>query len=163
MEIIQKIANSIDEDVQFIIEVASDNEDNKIPYLDTKIWMEREDPNYPQGKVMHIHYSKPMVAKVGIQKESAISHRDQRTINTQEVIRVLRNCHDDIETEECNEKLTEAMKKLQNSGYDSAYRKEVLISALKGVEKQKEADKRGETPMYRPKGYRKMERLLEGS
>ena len=50
------------------------------------------------------------------------------------------------------------MKQLQNSGYDSKYRLEVLKSAEKGLQKQKEADKRGETPMYRPRGYQKIER-----
>ena len=62
--------------------------------------MEYKDPKYPQGKLMHIHYAKPMVAKVGIQIKSAISKREQRTINTQEMIRVMRNCQQDLPEEE---------------------------------------------------------------
>ena len=53
------------------------------------------------------------------------------------------------------------MKRLQNSGYSSDYRKEILSSALKAFKKQKEADRKGEKPLYRPKGYRKIEMLLE--
>ena len=53
------------------------------------------------------------------------------------------------------------MKRLQNSGYDATYRLDTLKSGLNGFKKQQEADERGETQMYRPKGYKKMERLLE--
>ena len=30
-----------------------------------------------------------------------------------------------------------------------------------GIKKQREADQRGENPMYRPKGYRRLERINE--
>ena len=49
------------------------------------------------------------------------------------------------------------MKQLQNSGYDKEYRKQILIAATKGFEKQKNADKQGIRTLYRPKGYNKIE------
>ena len=44
-EVLKTIANSIDEDIQVTIEVPSDNTDNKLPFLDTKIWIEHGDKN----------------------------------------------------------------------------------------------------------------------
>ena len=96
-----------------------------------------------------------MTAKVGVQIESALSDKVKRTINTQDTIRVLRNCHEDLPEDELNEILSENMKKLQNSGYPEQYRREILISALKGFEKQKEADRSG----Y--KGYKMKERAAK--
>ena len=53
------------------------------------------------------------------------------------------------------------MKKLQNSGYSEQYRREILLAAKKGFKKQKEADRKGERPLYRPKNYKKLERVEE--
>ena len=50
------------------------------------------------------------------------------------------------------------MKKLQNSGYDKQYRKEILASGKNGFLKPKKADIEGKTPLYRSKGYKKQER-----
>ena len=160
-EVLKNIANTIDKDVQFTVDVPSDSKDNKMAFLDTKCWMEYGDKNHPQGKIMHQHYVKPMTAKVGVQIESALSDKVKRTINTQDTIRVLRNCHEDLPEDELNKILSENMKKLQNSGYPEQYRREILISALNGFEKQKEADRNGLTPLYRPKGYMTKERAAE--
>ena len=137
------IANTIDKDVQFTVDVPSDSKDNKMAFLDTKVWMVYDDISHPQGKIMHQHYTKPMTAKVGVQIESALSDQVKRTINTQDTIRVLRNCHEDLPEEELNQLLSQNMKKLQNSGYPEQYRREILKSAFNGFKKQKEADKRG--------------------
>jgi hypothetical protein len=102
-----------------------------------------------------------MAARVGIQAESAINARDQRTINTQEIVRVLRNCHEDLPSEELEEVLGDSMKLLQNSNYNKEYRVEILKSALKAVKMQRETDLKGETPFYRPRGYQKSERQLK--
>ena len=110
---------------------------------------------------MHKHYTKPMASKLCVQIESAISDRDKRTIHPQGLITSLRNCHKDLPKDEVNEVKSAYMKKLQNSGYDAKYRKEILISAENGFRKQQEADTRGETPLYRPRGYNKVERYQE--
>ena len=159
--VLKEIANEIDPDIKMTIEVPSDNNDGNLPYLDTKIWLEYGDENYPRGKLITKHYRKPMTAKVGIQVETAISARDQRTSNRQEVIRVMRNCSKDLPEDELKECLNDSMKQLQNSGYDKEYRAQILTAATKGFEKQKIADAQGVRPLYRPKGYMKKERLEE--
>ena len=72
----------------------------------------------------------------------------------------MRNCHKDLPEEEFNDILSDSMKELQNSNYPEQYRLEVLKSAINGFSKQKEADKNGERPLYRNRGYEKKERLL---
>ena len=103
----------------------------------------------------------PMASKIVVQRNSAISEREQRTIHTQEIIRRLRNCHDDVPKEEVDKILSDYMKELQNSGYDEQFRRDVLRSGKNGFRKQVEADKSGTTPLYRPRSYKKEERLLE--
>ena len=53
------------------------------------------------------------------------------------------------------------MKKLLNSGYDSKYRKQILISGKKAWAKMKEAEIKGEKPIYRPRTWREKERREE--
>ena len=84
-----------------------------------------------------------------------------RTIHTQEIIRILRNCHEDVPEEVVNEFLGVYMKKLQNAGFSETFRREVLRSGRKGFKKQKEAAESGEKPLYRPRGYNKMERHIK--
>ena len=50
------------------------------------------------------------------------------------------------------------MKKLQNSGHDEKYRREILISGLNGYRKQLEASAKGITPLYRPRNFQMKER-----
>ena len=50
------------------------------------------------------------------------------------------------------------MKKLQNSGHDAKYRREILISGLNGYRKQLEASAQGITPLYRPRAFQRKER-----
>ena len=83
----------------------------------------------------------------------------KRSSLIQEGIRRLRNCHEDVPEEEVNGVLTDYMKKMQNSGFSEEFRRDCLHSGLNGFEKQKEADRRGETPLYRPRGYQKSLRV----
>ena len=161
MQIMSKLANSIHDNIQTSFDVPSDFPNKKMPYLDTQLWMEYDDENYPQGKAMFQHFVKPMATRLVVENESAIGEREKRTIHTQELIRVMRNCHEDLPQEEVNKCLEDYMKKLQNSGYDQKYRKEILASGKNGFQKQKKADKDGKTPLYRPKGYQRQERATK--
>ena len=120
-----------------------------------------DDEEFPQGKILHKHYVKPMASRLVVQRSSAISERNLWTIYTQEIIRCLSNCHKDIPEEEVNEIEENYMKKLQNSGYDEKFRREVLQAGTMGFEKQKVASETGGRPLYRPRGYKKVERYNE--
>ena len=53
------------------------------------------------------------------------------------------------------------MQILKNSGYTVKFRKEILMAGLNGYNKILEADRLGEKPLYRSKGWRSSSRWLE--
>ena len=53
------------------------------------------------------------------------------------------------------------MQKLRNSGSSSKFRSKILLSALSGFEKIKEAAKSGIRPVYRKRCWNKKERLAK--
>ena len=52
------MGNSIDEDIRMIEDVPSQNKDNKLPVLDTKMWVEevKIERGGKEGKVEQIRY-----------------------------------------------------------------------------------------------------------
>ena len=102
--------STIDPEIQTSFDVPSDFPDGKMPYLDTKQWMEYNDEKYPQGKLLHQHFVKPMATRIVVEKESAIGEREKRTIHTQEIIRIFRNCHEDLPQEQVNKLIEDYIK-----------------------------------------------------
>ena len=162
-KIFTDIANSIDKDIKMNADVASDHPElgYKLPYLDCQSWMHYGDNNYPMGQNLHMHYKKPMSSKILITKGSAINAKSIRTIHTQELIRILRNNHRNIDMRLHNGTITNYMKVLRNSGYDEEYRSEIMISGHKGFEIQVIQHALGKKPLYRPREWRKDEREKE--
>ena len=54
--------------------------------------------------------------------------------------------------------LTEFSKKMARSGYPEGYRLEVIKSGILGFERQLEADRNGQKPLFRPREWQKEER-----
>ena len=78
---------------------------------------------------------------------------------TQEVIRRLRNTRITLPWSEFQAKiLTEFSKKMARSGYPEGYRLEVIKSGILGFERQLEADRNGQKPLFRPREWQKEER-----
>ena len=57
-----------------------------------------------------------------------------------------------------NGDLSNYMKKLQNSGYNRQYRKEILLAGKKAWAEMKRVDSTGEKPIYRTRGWKEEER-----
>ena len=87
---VQKMANSLEKDIQLTIDVPSNYEDKKLPVLDLKMWTEdrknENGGNYQE--IMYQFYEKEMVAPRVINKESALPERVKATTLTQEIIRI---------------------------------------------------------------------------
>ena len=47
---------------------------------------------------------------------------------------------------------------MAKSGYGEGYRREVITSGVAGFERQVEASRSGEKPLFRPRGWRREER-----
>ena len=66
------------------IECPSSHQDNKVPILDLKVWIQG-------NKVVYEHYRKPCASYALIMAKSAMPDKDKRICLVQEVIRILRN------------------------------------------------------------------------
>ena len=125
----------------------------KLPFLDTQMWIEEE-----TGRVLWKHFEKPMNSRTVMSMRSALDGRTKRTIHTQEVLRIYRNTHRDVEAAIINEDISNYMKKLQNSGYPKEYRKEILVSGKKAWDEMVKAEMDGTKPVYRARKWREEER-----
>ena len=85
-----------------------------------------------------------------IMRKSAHPARMKRVTLVQEGIRILRNTRRSLGWEVMMEEMTDFAARLRDSGYDEAYRGEVIRDAVVGYERQVAASDRGEKPLYRP-------------
>ena len=101
-----------------------------------------------------------MAARLLITSRSAMPKRMKRNVLTQEAIRILRNCSEDLPWERVSEILSDFCLRMQISGYNEQYRYSIIRSALTAWEKQKTLNVQGIRPMYRTKEWNKDERIL---
>ena len=158
--LLTEIVNTIDPEIIMKNEVPSDHPELgfAVPFLDTAVWIEEADANYPKGKILHRYFEKPMNAQIVIHKDSAMNERAKRTTHTQQIIRVLRNTSRELPDDQREIGVNQYVQKLYNSGYDERYRQEVVIAAYKGYKKQCEDEDKGFKPLYRPWSWNRDER-----
>ena len=113
--------------------------------------------------IMYEFYAKEIASKAIINARSAISASVKRTVLTQEVLRVLLNCSPLLPWANVVEKVEEMVLRMQYSGYNKKFRYEVVDSAVNAYRARQEAERKGERPVYRLKGWRKDEREAEKS
>ena len=118
MEVIQQVAESINQNLKFEIDVPSYHEDKKIAVLDLKIGLNEEMDN----RIDFEFFEKPSKNPKLILAESAINAKNKRTILTQECLRRLRNTKVELGNDIRNEHLSKFMLKMKNSGYTKRYR-----------------------------------------
>ena len=86
-------------------------------------------------------------------KNSAMSARVKMNCHTQKVIRRLSNTRESLDWDDVKAPiLTEFCKKMSRSGYSESYRTEVIKSGVVGYERQLDASRSGEKPLFRPRG-----------
>ena len=77
------LMNSINDDLTFTAEVASDFADGRLPTLDFSLWQREE------GELTHSYFEKSMKSQVMLEKESAMSVKQKITIQSNELTRRL--------------------------------------------------------------------------
>ena len=95
---LRRMGNSIDDDIVMIEDVPSANEDDKLPVLDTKMWVEETDieGEGKKGKVEQIRYElyeKPMVSRLVTMERSSLPLKTKLTVLAQEIVRWRRNSY----------------------------------------------------------------------
>ncbi|KAL8620473.1 hypothetical protein ACOMHN_048406 [Nucella lapillus] len=170
VSIVQEVGNGIHPSIQLEMDCPSLHNDQKLPLLDIKVWIEKQ-PEGENGKgcdegkegkgqsqIMHEYYYKEVATRAVVDARSAMPWRDKRTVITQEILRVLLRCSPDLPWSTTTMHVNEYMKRLQFSHYDERFREEVWRSALKAYNSIKEKDRNGEQPLYRPKNWQRTER-----
>ena len=152
MQVIQKIANEIEEMIQMTFDVTSNYEDKKVPMLDMKTWINEED------KILFEYYEKPTKNRMVITKDSAMPIRNKINILSQEVFRRLHNTSSDIEWDKKVVMLEKFMNELKASGYSKKDRAEILQSGVRRFENLKQKEEKGIRPLYRKRSFDEDER-----
>ena len=125
-----------------------------------KVWTEdREEGESKKRYIVHEFYHKDIASKAVVHARSAIPKKNIRTILTQEVVRVLRNCSRLLPWEVVCKHVREYSARMQYSGHSKTMRKQVVKSALNAYDRMIEKEERGEEPLYRPRDWKKNKRL----
>ena len=147
------IANSVMDCIEMEADWPSKNDDQKMPILDMKVWMDKE------GTILYQHYEKEVSSKTVLNERSAHSRMCKKGVHTQEVLRRLLNTSHRLEWETNTAPvITEYMRRMKEAGYDEKYRKNVLDHAIGIYDKKWEDHRRGVRPIFRQKTWKKKER-----
>jgi hypothetical protein len=158
-ESIRKLGDTINPMIQLTVDYPSNHRNGKVPILDLEVWIVRKEDGHQ--KVLYSFYEKAMKSKFVLMNSSAVPTMTKRGALTNEAIRRLRNCHEDIPEEDLAKVLSDYSQKLKNSGYGAKYRREIIDGGLKAYKKQREDDSLGIKPMYREREWEKMKRKKE--
>ena len=161
MRMVQRIANGIHKSIEVTADYPSRNEDKKVPILDLRVWLARiydQVTNDAPCFLLHEYYHKEVASRAVISARSAVPWQAKRTILTQEILRVLRNCSRRLPWSEVCAHVETYLARMQYSGYHRRFRTEVVMSALNAYDKMVERDEEGVEPLYRPRGWNEVER-----
>ena len=156
---IRKMANTIAEAIQWEEAVPSTSPGGKLPILDLQCWTKE----LPQENtiVYYEFYRKPMANRLLMLHQSAMPDKIKRTTLSQEVIRILRNCHPDLSWQQKLTHLNRLTERMRDSGYPERFREEVIRSGLTGYQHMVEVEKAGGRPVNRLRKTNKNERKKE--
>ena len=155
MRIILAVGNDIHESTQLEYDCPSKYDDNKMPILDLKVWVNED------NVIMHEFYAKDVSSKAVVHCNSALPENVKRTVLSQEGLRRLLNCSRQIPWDEKAKHLTEFSKQLQFSGYNKSFRFHTIASSIKAYNTLRTREDDGERPLYRPRSWNESERREE--
>ena len=163
MLLVQSIGNSIHSSIELEVDYPSRHGDGKLPILDLKVWVEKKNrvADSALEREVNVFCYKEVSSRSVVNARSALPWNCKRTILTQEVLRILLNCSRELPWENVVPHVNHMMLRLQYSGYDRKFRTEVVKSALNAYNRLIELDASGETPLYRPREWRKLDRARE--
>ena len=162
MRRLQEIGNGIHPSIQVTVDFPSNNQNGRMPVLDTEHWLQEVMINGTlKRQVLHSHYSKPMSNPFVTHKDSAISIRTKESVLVADLTRVMRNISLQCAPEERREKIQHYMARLQYSGYTMEERVKIYQTAKRRFDEMIRKDETGEEPLYRNKNWKKVERNAE--
>ena len=115
MREVVKMASSINKMIQMTGDCPSNNDDGRMPLLNTKVWVE-------DGVLLYEHYRKPMANPLMMLEMSAMPANMKRTVLTQEVIRIRRNISKTLPWETTVKHLNDLSERMKLSDCNENYR-----------------------------------------
>ena len=152
MEVVRKVANEVNDMIQFTVDAPSNHDDAKMPILDMKVWLNEFQ------EVDYIFYEKPMKSSFVISESSAFPKSVKMKTLTQEAFRRLHNTKENLQPEYNEIILSDFTQKLRNSGYSKFDRLKIIKGGFKTYNNLKEKEKLGKRPFYRPPDMRNKDR-----
>ena len=143
--------NDIMDFLVFTLEIHEDFEDQKLPTLDTVIYMEA-------GRTIHFEFfQKPMSSNLVLQASTALSETVKVASLKEEVVRRLKHTSERLGHAKRMETLEELSQMMMNSGHKPKFIKSILIGGILRFEnklKQSKLDKDapGYKPLHQPSG-----------
>ena len=132
MNEVKHIGNMIHPSTTIKVDYPSNHNDNRMPILDLKVWIQNRNDGSSRSIVLHEFYRKEVSSKAVSHARSAMPLSMKRTTMTQELLRIMLRCSPELKWEQVIPHLDECMMRMQFSGYDKRFRMETLKSALKG-------------------------------
>ena len=109
--------------------------------------------------VLHEYYYKEVATRAVVNVRSAVPTQTKRIILTQEVLRILRNCSRRLPWSTVCDHIQSFSARMQFSGHNQRMRVQVVRAAVATYKRQVQRDRDGEVPLYRPRGWKKGERV----
>ena len=160
MKKLQEIGNEVHPSIQVTVDIPSNNQNRRMPALDTEHWMEEAIINgVKKQQVMHSHYSKPMANAFVTHKDSAMAAKTKENVLVADLTRVMRNISTLCTSEERRKKVQHYMNRMQYSGYKMEERVKVYRAAKRRYDEMVKRDTEGVEPLYRSKEWNRTERL----
>ena len=141
-EVVQKIseiADTIDPCIRTTYDYCSNYADGRVPMLDLKIWIGKDDNN--EWKILHTHYMKDVSSRFLIHARSSHPSNMKTNVLVNEGLRILRNCNIHLGWEEARKHLQYFVQRMQYSGYSQEMRAKVINRVMKKYDEKVEVYK----------------------
>ena len=124
--------------------------DNKIPTLDTTMWMGEEDIGGQKiPKVFYQFYEKPMRSDKVLLRSTAMSWNDLRASLAQDASRRLLNTEESLPVKIKEDIINEYDKNLVQSGYSLEERRQIIESGVTNYERKRSRAKNSNKRIHR--------------
>ena len=114
--------------LDFTMETIDDFNDKWLPTLDTKLKVDRS------NQVLFDFYEKPTSSNLTVQKRTAMGEDAKIQVVSNDLIRRLQNCSEELGKGAKVKIVDEYTQKLSNSGYRGEHLKKIITNGIKGYE-----------------------------
>jgi hypothetical protein len=152
--LVQEVANSIWENIQWTYDVPSSHDGHKMPVLDLKVGMNGR-------RVEFKFYEKAVSTRYTILSRSAHSWQTKRSTLTQEGVRRMLNTCPSASVETRRDIMQTWDHKMLVSGYSESFRRKVIRAAVDIYRDKLSRAADGGTPLYRSRSWQRSRRDTE--